>query len=126
MLGTRQRQGVRLVGVTGADVADMQLMLDAAVGHFNTNQPVSDMIATAASASRRYVNLVEEGWHQLESLYGKKWLHVTLFLSGVKYHCYAAVSGPGDRPKAATHSITSISYVSFVAQRSEVIEVWRT
>src|SRR5215470_13627660 len=126
MLGTRQREGVRLVGVTDADVADMQLMLDAAVGHFSTNEEVKNMLAVASSASRRYVNLVEEGWHQLESLYGKQWKHITVFLSGVKYHCYAAVSGSADRPMAATHSITSISYISFVARRAEVIEVMRT
>lgn len=126
MLGTRQRQGVRLVGVTDADVADMQLMLDAAVGHFDGNQSVQDMLAVASSANHRYVNLVEEGWHQLETLYGKKWLHITLFASGVKYHCYSAVADIRDRPKAATHTIDSISYVSFTAKSSRVIEVMRT
>ena len=84
------------------------------------------MLATAASSRKQYVNLVEEGWHQLEALYGKKWLHITLFYAGNKYHCYTPVSGASDNPKPGTHRIESISYVSFTSPgRSTLIEVLR-
>ncbi len=125
MLGTRQRPGVNLVGVTDEDLDEMQAILDEADGKFTRNAQVSTMLSLASSASKRFVDLVEEGWHQLESLYGKKWLHITLFDSGVKYHCYTPVSGAGDSPRAATHRIESISYVPYTAKRSGPIEVLR-
>ena len=126
MIGTKQRPGVNLIGVTDSDLDDMQAIIDEANGNFTKNQSVKDMLATAASSSNRFVDLVEEGWHQLETLRGKKWLHITLFYSGNKYHCYAPVSGISDKPKAGTHKIESISYVSFSSPgRSSLIEVLR-
>jgi hypothetical protein len=125
MLGTKQRPGVSLVGVTDDDLDAMQDMIDDADGHFNSPQ-VATMLGVAHSDNRRSVDLVEEGWHQLEQLRGKKWLHITLFHSGVKYHCYTSVSGPSDSPMLPTHQIESISYVSFTANRSNLIEVLRT
>jgi len=126
MLGTRQRPGVRLVGVDSNDLKDMQAIVDGAHGKFDANKQVMNMLASAHSSSKRPVDLVEEGWHQLEELYGKKWLHITLFAGGVKYHCYTPVSGVGDRPKAGTHRIESISYVSFVSGKSTLVEVMRS
>lgn len=104
----------------------MQAILDEARGNFDSNASVKEMLQVAHSASKRYVSLVEEGWHQPESLYGKKWLHITLFYAGVKYHCYTPVSSNSDIPKPGSHRIESISYISFTANRSRVIEVMRS
>ena len=86
----------------------IQSMLDFARGRFNTNYQIATMLARAHSTNTDEVFLEREGWHELETLYGSQWKHITIKAGGT-FHLYAVVTGAMDRPAAATHEITSIT-----------------
>lgn len=108
MLSLLQEQGVKIVGVTEEDRVDIQAMLDAALGLFDANQQIKNMLEAAHSTNAGLVYLERENWHQLETLYGLKWKHIAIKAYG-SFHCYAVVSSAMDHPVAATHRITSIT-----------------
>ena len=126
MLSNRQKKGMK-ANFSGADLADIQLMLDEAFGHFDSNEMTRAMIAAAATnATKKFVNLRDEGWHQLENYKGKQYMHIKVEYLGLEYHCYAEVTGAQDRPKSGSHIISQISYINFEAPKPYPVNVDRS
>ena len=125
MLSDRQKKGMKIT-ISDSDFWDVQDMLDEALGHFDGNVTTKNMIAAANSNKKNvYVNLRDEGWHQLESYDGKQFKHIKVEYLGLEFHCYSLVSGAMDNPKTATHTISQITYVNFNAPKTYMVTVDR-